>query len=158
MEIKIVIDNFVLERYYEYYFKTYPRRKKIPISKPIPPSLNQWMIMPRHQMNNLKQIWKAFGEWLVNINGLRNKKIEKCRIEIEYFFDSKRRHDADNFTPKNLFDSFTSSGLLVDDDFDHVESLTIKGNYSKENPRTEIKFIIGDSNDEKNVLQGDNFA
>ena len=60
---------------------------------------------------------------------------------IEYFFDSKRRHDADNFTPKNLFDSFTSSGLLIDDDVNHVESLTIKGNYSKENPRTEIRIV-----------------
>jgi len=139
--IKIVIDNEILKKYSEYYFEKYSRRKKLPIDKPIPPSLNQWMIMRRFQMNHQKQIWKEFGEWLVDYNGLRNTKIEKCKIEIEYFFDSKRRHDSDNYTPKNLFDSFTVSGLLIDDDFNHVESLTIKGNYSKENPRTEISFI-----------------
>jgi len=140
-KIKIVIDKHVLNEYYEYYFEKYPRRKKKPMEKTIPPSLNQWMIMTRNQMNSCKQTWKDFGEWLVGYYNLRNRKLEKCRIEIEYFFDSKRRHDADNYTPKNLFDSFTVSGLLVDDDFNHVESLTIRGNYSKDNPRTEITFI-----------------
>jgi Holliday junction resolvase RusA-like endonuclease len=140
-EIKIIIDNDVINKYNEYYFSKYPRRKKKPIEKPIPPSLNAWMIMPRFQMNALKQHWKEFGNWLVGYYGYVNKKIDKCNIIIEYFFDSKRRHDADNFTPKNLFDSFTVSGLLVDDDFNHVESLVIKGNYSKNNPRTEIRIL-----------------
>jgi Holliday junction resolvase RusA-like endonuclease len=139
-EIKIIINNEILKKYSEYYFEKYPRRKKIPINNPIPPSLNQWMIMRRFQMNAQKQAWKEFGQWLVDYYGLRNKKIEKCNIVIEYFFDSKRKHDADNYTPKNLFDSFTVSGLLIDDDFNHIESLTIKGSYSKENPRTEINF------------------
>jgi len=141
-EIKIVINNEVLEEYKKYYFGKYPKRKKNPIEKPIPPSLNAWMVMRRFQMNHQKQVWKEFGEWLVGYYGYANKNIDKCKITIEYFFDSKRRHDADNYTPKNLFDSFTSSGLLIDDDFNHVESLTIKGNYSKENPRTEITFEI----------------
>lgn len=140
-QIKLVIDNEVLRKYEEHYFTKYPRRKKSPIKKPIPPSLNQWMVMRRFQMNHLKQVWKEFGEWLVDYYGYRNYKIEFCKIIIEYYFDSKRRHDSDNYTPKNLFDSFTSSGLLIDDDFNHVESLTIKGNYSKENPRTEITII-----------------
>lgn len=140
-KIKIIIDKDAIEKYTEYYFKQYPGRRKRPIEKPIPPSLNQWMVMPRFQMNALKQTWKEFGNWLVKHNNLENKKIEKCNIIIEYFFDNKRRHDSDNFTPKNLFDSFTVSGLLIDDDFNHVESLTIKGNYSKENPRTEITFV-----------------
>jgi Holliday junction resolvase RusA-like endonuclease len=138
--IKIIINNEILKKYSQYYFEKYPRRKKSPISKPIPPSLNQWMIMRRFQMNAQKQAWKEFGEWLFDYYGLRNKNIEKCNIVIEYFFDNKRKHDADNYTPKNLFDSFTVSGLLVDDDFNHIESLTIKGGYSKENPRTEISF------------------
>ena len=140
-EIKIIIDNNVIEKYYDWYFQEYPKRKKRNIEKPIPPSLNNWMIMPRFKMNSQKQAWKDFGEWLVKYYGYENKKINKCKIIIEYFFDSKRRHDADNYTPKNLFDSFTVSGLLIDDDFSHVESLTIKGNYSKDNPRTEILFV-----------------
>jgi hypothetical protein len=141
-KIKIVIDNEIINKYYDWYFKEYPKRKKRAIEKPIPPSLNEWMIMPRFKMNAQKQAWKDFGSWLVKYNHLENKKLEKCKIIIEYFFGDKRKRDADNFTPKNLFDSFTVSGLLVDDDFSHVESLTIKGNYSHDNPRTEISFVI----------------
>ena len=83
MEIKIVIDNSVLDEYNKYYFNKYPRRKKVQITKPIPPSLNTWMIMRRFQMNAQKQAWKEFGSWLVSYNGLENKKLEKCKIEIE---------------------------------------------------------------------------
>jgi Holliday junction resolvase RusA-like endonuclease len=141
MKYVIVIDKEIIKRYNECYFNKYPKRKKLPISKPIPPSLNTWMVMKRFQMNHLKQVWKEFGIWLVEFYGYKDLKINNCRIVIEYFFDSKRRHDADNYTPKNLFDSFTSSGFLIDDDFNHVESLTIKGNYSKENSRTEIRIF-----------------
>jgi len=140
--IKLVIDNDTLQKYNSHYFKKYPKRKKIPINKPIPPSLNQWMIMPRHKMNAEKQKWKEFGEWLVSYYGYQNMQINKCDIVITYYFDSNRRHDSDNYTPKNLFDAFTASGLLVDDDFNHVQSLTIKGDYCKDNPRTviEVKY------------------
>jgi len=140
-EIKITIDNDVIDKYTKFYFDKYPRRKKKPITKPIPPSLNEWMIMPRFKMNHSKQTWKEFGLWLVEYYGLENRKLKKCKIIIEYFFGSKGKRDADNYTPKNLFDSFTVAGLLVDDDFNHVESLTIKANYSKDNPRTEIVFV-----------------
>jgi Holliday junction resolvase RusA-like endonuclease len=140
-EIKIVIDNQTIDLFYKEYFEKYPRRKKRKITNPIPPSLNTWMIMRRFEMNAQKQAWKEFGNWLVKYYKLGGKKIDKCKITIEYFFNSRRRHDADNYTPKNLFDSFTVSGLLIDDDFNHVESLTIKGNYSKENPRTEIRIM-----------------
>lgn len=103
--------------------------------------------MPRHQMNGQKQAWKEFGVWVVEYYGLCNKKIDKCNIVIEYFFEGNRRRDADNYTPKNLFDSFTASGLLVDDDFSHVESLTIKGNYSNSSPRMEINIYYKEGND-----------
>ena len=139
--IKIVIDNEKLNKYREHYFEKYPKRKKFPIEKAIPPSLNEIIIMPRFKMNSLKQAWKEFGEWLVEEHGFTNKKIDKCIIVIEYFFNSMRRRDADNYTPKNIFDAFVSSGLLVDDSFFHVESLTIKSNYSKDDPRVEFNII-----------------
>jgi len=140
-ELKIIIDRDTIADYMLYYFKLYPLRKKPPITNPIPPSLNQWMVMKRFQMNHQKQAWKEFGGWLVIRNGLENRKIEKCQIVIEYFFEDNRKRDADNYTPKNLFDAFTKFGLIVDDDFSHVESLTIKGGVDKKNPRAEITFI-----------------
>jgi len=87
-------------------------------------------------MNNEKQKWKEFGIWLINYYNLNNKNINECTITVTYYFPTKHRHDADNYTPKNLFDSFTESGLLIDDDFDHVKQLIIQGSYSKGNPKT----------------------
>lgn len=131
-QLKIIIDKEIIEKYEKYYFEKYPRRKKSPIKKPIPPSLNQWMVMKRFQMNHLKQIWKEFIEWLVKENGLENKKIPPCDIVIKYEFPDKRRRDCDNYFPKNILDGMVSSGLLVDDSLFYVKSIMITGKYSKE--------------------------
>ena len=81
MKIKIVIDKDILDKYEKYYFEKYPKRRVFPIKKPIPPSLNQWMVMRRFQMNHQKQAWKEFGEWLVKHNGYENKKIRKSNLD-----------------------------------------------------------------------------
>ena len=53
--IKLILDNKALERYNTYYFLEHPRAKKKPIEKPYHPSINTWCILPRIQMNTLKQ-------------------------------------------------------------------------------------------------------
>lgn len=133
----LMIDSETLVKYNRYYFNEYPKRKKEPIQSTIPPSLNQWMIMPRMQMNATKQKWKEFGIWLVNFYGCTNLKIEKARVTYIYYFPTRARHDADNYNCKFLGDALVQSGMLVDDDFKHIE-VTYRGFYSKENPRTEI--------------------
>ena len=54
------------------------------------------------------------------------------------YFKTKIRKDVDNTVPKFFLDGFVASGLLVDDDSEHLESLTLKCEYDKDNPRTEI--------------------
>ena len=137
-DIKLTINQNELEDYYKYYFSKYPRRSVKPIKKPIPPSLNQWMIMKRPQMNGEKQKWKEFIVWLAHKYNLQDKQIDNAEIIFTYYFPTKHRHDADNYTPKFAMDGLTESGLLVDDDFEHIRTLTICGEYDKENPRTEI--------------------
>ena len=137
-DIKLTINQNELEDYYKYYFGKYPRRSVKPIKKPIPPSLNQWMIMKRPQMNGEKQKWKEFIVWLAHKYNLQDKQIDNAEIIFTYYFPTKHRHDADNYTPKFAMDGLTESGLLVDDDFEHIRTLTICGGYDKENPRTEI--------------------
>ena len=137
-EIKLIIDNNVLEKYNKYYFAKYPKRKKIPIDKPTHPSINKWMIMKRPQMNDLKQKWKDFIIWFVEENKLTNKKIEQCEMTFVSYFKTKIRKDCDNTVPKFILDGIAESGLIIDDDSLHLESLTLKCGYDKENPRTEI--------------------
>lgn len=136
--IKIIIDNEVLNEYTKYYFKKYPKRKVQPIKKPIPPSLNQWMVMPRMKANNEKQKWKEFIIWVITDKyKYNNLMIEKAKVTYTYYFPTKTRRDADNYNGKFINDGITESKLWIDDDFAHI-STTINGGYDKKNPRVEI--------------------
>lgn len=65
---------------------------------------------------------------------------ENSHITITYYFPTRARHDADNFAGKFLLDGLTKSGVIVDDDLKHITT-TIRGEYDKENPRTEIEIV-----------------
>ncbi len=136
--IKIVIDRSVLSRYEKVYFKTHPRAKKPPISNPYHESINQWMILPRVQMNALKQRWKDFIYWFMKDIGYDGMKINSCDIEVKTFYRINRRHDVDNSVIKFILDGFSESGFIVDDDYKHLKSLKLECGIDKNNPRTEI--------------------
>lgn len=136
--IKIIIDNDVVERYNQYYFSQHPRAKKKQIDKPIHPSINQWCILPRIQMNSLKQSWKNFIIWHIKDLGYENMQLENVNVIYDIYHPTKRRVDPDNFTPKFIHDGFVESGFLFDDDREHLHSLTIRCHVDKNNPRTEI--------------------
>lgn len=138
----IIINNTILEEYKKYYFTKYPRRKKFPIKSPIHPSINEWMIMKRPQMNKLKQDYGEFIQYVVAYYNMENLYIDNCRITITYYFPNKRRQDCDNRTPKFYFDGLVESGLLIDDSFTHVNPLIIYGGYDKQNSRTEILIEV----------------
>lgn len=140
--IKLILDNNVLEKYNEYYFRMHPRAKKKPIQKPRHESINVWCILPRIQMNALKQKWKDFIVWWMRLEKLENKGLDNFDMIVITYFESKRRVDCDNTTPKFLLDGLSESGFIVDDDSKHLHSLTLKTGYDKENPRTEIEVFI----------------
>lgn len=137
-ELKIIIDQNTIDRYAEFYFQMHPKAKKVPIAKPRHPSINEWFILPRPQMNALKQKWKNFGCWLIRNMGYENMKLERFSISITVFFENRIRRDVDNQVPKFLLDAFTESGFIVDDDMKHLKSLTLSAGYDSDHPRTEI--------------------
>ena len=137
-EIKIVIDQDTLDRYDKFYFRCHPKAKKLPIERPRHPYINEWFILPRPQMNALKQKWKDFGCWLIQDLGYENKKLEHFKVTIIVYFENRIRRDVDNQVPKFLLDAFTVSGFIVDDDMKHLKSLTLSAEYDPEHPRTEI--------------------
>lgn len=140
--IKLVLDQDILNKYNSYYFSLHPKAKKPPIEKPWHPSINTWCILPRIQMNALKQKWKDFGIWWIKELGYENMKLDSFEVTQTVFFDSKRRHDIDNYTNKFLNDSWTEAGFIVDDDSSHYRSLTMRNDYDKEHPRTEFEIRI----------------
>lgn len=86
INMKLVIDNDVVERYNQYYFSQHPKAKKKQIDKPRHPSINQWCILSRIQMNALKQKWKSFGCWLIDELGYTNMNLDSFDIIMTVFF------------------------------------------------------------------------
>lgn len=145
--IKIVIDNSTLSRYEEYYFSIHKRASKKPIKHPYHESINEWMIMKRPMMNALKQKWKDMIVWLVCDQGYANLRIDKCEIEQVVYYPNNRRHDTDNTVPKFILDGLVQSGMVVDDDCNHITKLTLRCGVDVERPRTELTIY--------NVCRGD---
>lgn len=83
--IKLVLDQDVLDRYAQYYFTEHPKAKKVPIEKPWHPSINQWCILPRIQMNALKQKWKDFGVWWIKDLGYDNLCLDSFEVTQTVF-------------------------------------------------------------------------
>lgn len=140
--ILLVVDNEVLDRYTDYYFKEHPRATKRPIPYPYHESINKWMIMKRAAMNALKQKWKAFIKWFVAEQGYANLHIDKCEITQTIYYYTQRRHDIDNSVPKFILDGLVESGMLIDDDDKHITELTLRCRYDAKHPRTELLFNI----------------
>lgn len=143
-QIKLVIDNNILDEYDKFYFKAYPRRKKRPIPYPYHESINKWMIMKRPMMNALKQRWKEFICWFIRHEGYEDAKIDNCTMDFITYYRINRRHDVDNSVPKFILDGFAESGFIVDDDYKHLTKLSLACGIDKDNPRTEIIVNINE--------------
>ena len=140
MEYKLTIDNALIDEYAECYFQKHPRAKKKPIPHPYHESINTWFIMQRPQMNLLKQRWKDFIVWWMDKVGYSGKRLGQFTMTFTTYMPTRRRIDPDNTVPKFILDGFTEAGFIVDDDGNHLLSLTLKTGYDKDNPRTEIEI------------------
>lgn len=106
--------------------------------------MNQWMIMKRPMMNTLKQKWKDFIKYFIDIQGYSNLLINKCEMKFITYYKTNRRHDVDATCPKFILDGFAESGFVIDDDNKHIKSLILECYVDKENPRTEIEVYVYD--------------
>lgn len=138
MEIRMTLDQEVLDRYNQYYFARYPKRKKIPIPRPLHESINVWGPMNTLARNNIKKHWDEFIAWWMDELKLKDKRLETFEAEFIYYMPTKRRADCDNLTPKFILDGLVHAGVIVDDDYLHLTKLTIRAGYDKCRPRTEI--------------------
>lgn len=138
MEYRLILNQEVLDKYNKYYFKKHPRATKVPIERPIHPSTNQWMRLQRMAMNSLKQKWKDLCIWWIKDLGYENLMLDQFTMAFTIYMPTKRRSDPDNISPKFILDGFTDVGFIKDDDGEHLKALTLKTDYDKDEPRTEI--------------------
>lgn len=139
-----------MQEYKDYYFKSNPRRKKFPFESPsgkldyLVLSLNNILVINnRLSMNNKKQKWGDFGEWLCKKYEFTNMQIQNALVEVRVFSESKAQKDCDNVAGgfKFLSDGlFVKSKMFIDDNYKYINPLIVVIDYDKINPRTEIRI------------------
>lgn len=110
--------------------------------KGVPPSLNQtagrqnvWA----YRTN--KKVWTDTVYFAcMNAKDRPKEPLPFALVRIDYYFNSARRHDADNYSGKYLLDGLTKAGVIVDDDLAHIAT-AIHGHIDRKNPRTEITVM-----------------
>lgn len=117
---------------------------KMTITIPDTPPSNNLYMGNSHNFNGYRD-QKVRWHWLIKAALTKVSKpkepYQKALVEITYYFKKRGRRDPDNFSGKMLLDPLVREGVLIDDSFDNVE-LKLKGNYDKDNPRTEIKITV----------------
>jgi Holliday junction resolvase RusA-like endonuclease len=142
-ETIVTINKDILQKYYDYYFDKYPKRKVVPIEKPIPPSLNRFIAMKRMQQNSVKQRYKEFSVWLASYYKIANLNLNKAKIIFTFYFPDRRRRDFDNLmlTPKMIDDGFVEAKVFVDDSGDILKIEFENFQYDSKNPRVEMRVL-----------------
>lgn len=107
------------------------------VIREIPPSDNKFKGRTNHwEYRNEKKRWLDMAYDCIRPVPL--KPLEKADITITYFFPTRARHDPDNYSGKFILDMLTERGVIADDSFGCIE-LILRGDYDKENPRTEVE-------------------
>lgn len=133
-DIIIEFNQQDLDEYLKYYFKINPRKKKVPVDAPMARSLNKMLVITNRMVQNThKQNIKDYAIWIVKKYKLDMIGISKADLHINFTFPTKIRHDLDNFIggAKEFMDGFSEVGLIVDDDYSHIRSLSASAIYEK---------------------------
>ena len=112
-----------------------PKKRKLYVDGVMCRSLNKMLVIQnRVVQNTYKQAYKDYGKFIVeNIHGLKDLGIISTDLEIKFCFPTRVRHDLDNYMGgvKELMDSFTESGLIVEDNYFIVHSIKATAEYEK---------------------------
>jgi Holliday junction resolvase RusA-like endonuclease len=104
----------------------------------IPPSNNKFI--GRNVRWKYQEVKKMWAEKIFFLCRPRpSKPLTKSVVTLTYYFCDKRRRDPDNYSGKMILDGLVRAGILQDDSFNNID-LVLRGDYDKDNPRTEIEI------------------
>lgn len=142
-EIVVEFNEDNLNRFLEIYYTTHRKGKKPIIDSPLPRSMNQILVITnRIVQNSHKQHRGEYVEFIIKELGLEKLGISKSDLEIEFVYPTVARRDLDNYLGgiKEYMDSFTDLGVICDDSYDIIQTITAKGKYEKGCKKTIMTF------------------
>lgn len=92
----------------------------------IPMNLNVYRNAHFFTLNQEKNKWETMV--YLSCREQNIKPVEQCHITFEFCFSDRRKHDPDNYAlcAKFLLDGLVKAGVLSDDNFDVVQSMTVR--------------------------------
>jgi len=140
---KIVVefnqDN--LDRFLSEYYKTHRMSKekktgkdKPIIDSPIGRSMNKILVITnRIVQNNHKHNRGLYTEFVLKELGLEILGICETDLKVHFVFSTSIRHDLDNFGcgVKEYLDAFSDLGVIQDDNYSIIKSITTTASYEK---------------------------
>ena len=145
-EIHILFNKELVDKYTEYYFKKFPKRKTLKLS-PTAISLNQFTAMVRMVQAGEKTKYHEFALWVLDYYKIPKLKLNNCTLHMHFIWHDLRRRDADNYsmTNKVYADAFVEYGLLEDDSYKEIKSTLTTMEYIKgKSPSVEFIFEYDD--------------
>lgn len=141
-EVRILFNQEIVDKYRDYYFKKYPKRKKFDI-KPTTLSLNQFTAMVRMVQAGEKVKYHEFALWVLENNKIPKLKLKNCSVHIHFTWGDNRRRDFENYSVVAKFynDAFTEYGLLEDDSFKQINGVLTTMEYKKGKSHS-VEFIF----------------
>ena len=132
--VKVEFNENNLYDFLKEYYKTHKKGKKLIIDSPIARSMNKIITTTnRIVQNNHKQNRGEYVKFVIRKMGIEKLGIDETNLKIEFVFPTKIRHDLDNVMAgvKEYLDSFTELGVITDDDYLHIKSITSSARYEK---------------------------
>lgn len=83
----------------------------------VPPSLNRWTNLHWTVKCETKKDWEYLIRYTVN----KIAPFKKPIVRIIYYFNTNRRRDKDNYTPKFIMDGLVKAGVIKDDNINAVD-------------------------------------
>lgn len=131
-EIVIEFNQEGYEAWVKDFKRRNPKKRKMYVELPMVRSLNKTLVITnRVVQNTYKQAYKDYAEFIIKYHGLEMLGITETDLEVELYFPTRIRHDLSNFNIKEVEDGFVTSGLIVDDSYNHIRSIKTTAKYEK---------------------------
>lgn len=141
VEIEFTEDN--LNEFLAKYYKTHRKGKKPIVVSPLPRSMNAILVITnRIVQNNHKKYRGMYVEHVLKELGLEKLGICETDLKVHFVFPTKIRHDLDNYGSglKEFLDMFSDLGIVQDDNYDIIKSITLTASYEKGVSKTIFTF------------------